>query len=122
MKTNIKATNTELTSAISEYVGKKLSHIEKKFIDTAPENVSCDVEVGKETTHHQSGDVYFAEFNLHVGGKFYRARSTQSNLYAAIDNAKTDLESEVRSSKTKRETMVRKGGRKIKSMLKRLSF
>ena len=53
MKINIKATNIELTLAISAYAEKKIRTL-KKFLDV-PDAVA-QVEVGKSTKHHKSSE------------------------------------------------------------------
>ncbi len=117
MKTNVKATQMELTSAISEYLSKRLSALDK-FVDPTDDSVMCYVEVGKVSQHHKSGDVFRAEINLHVGGKSFRAEAQESDLYAAIDVVKDEMLSELRNNKTKRLSLLRRGGQKIKNMFK----
>lgn len=122
MNINIKATNTELTPAIREYIEKKLGKIEKKLIDPNDTSTHCDVEVGKISKHHQKGEVFRAEFNLTVGGKLYRTESTQENLYAAIDEAKDELYRSFRSDKKKRKDVSRRSMLKIKNALRGLKW
>ena len=120
MKTNIKATSMQLTAAISEYLAKRLSALDK-FVDAADDSAMCYVEVGKVSKHHKSGDVFRAEINLHIGGKSFRAEAEESDLYAAIDKVKDEMVAELRTSKTKRLNLLRRGGQKIKKMLRGLS-
>lgn len=122
MNINIKATNIDLAPALKEYVEKKLSHIENKLIDNNQGGVSCDVEVGKTTRHHKHGDIYRAEFNLHIAGKFYRVESEESNLYAAIDKSKDELFRKVKNDKKKSIKQSRRGMLKIKNLLKGLKW
>ena len=79
MKTNVKATQMELTSAISDYLSKRLSALDK-FVDPTDDSAMCYVEVGKVSHHHKSGDVFRAEINLHLGGKSFR-RKQRSLIY-----------------------------------------
>jgi len=113
----IKATNLELTPAISDYVMKKVAALEK-FV--APDDTSAmiDVEVGKTTKHHQSGDVFRAEFNFYIGGKDFRAVAEESDLYAAIDEIKDEMAREISSHKSKEKTLFMKGRAALKDLLK----
>lgn len=117
MRINIKATNLELTSAISDYLRKRVDALDK-FVDKNDESAMADVEVGKSTKHHQSGDIFRAEINLHVSGKNLRAVAEKDNLYAAIDQAKDEMVREITSHKAKQRTLLRRGGAKIKDFIR----
>jgi putative sigma-54 modulation protein len=118
MRTQIKATNIELTPAIQDYVDKKLESLDKFF--NPSDDVVAFVEVGKTTRHHRSGDVFRAEVRLAFSGQDHYAVVEKEDLYAAIDEVKDEIVREVTGGKKKRETLVRKGGAKIKGLIKRL--
>lgn len=120
MNINIKATTIELTPAIKAYVEEKVAML-GKLIDPADTSAHADVEVGQTTKHHQSGDVFRAEINLHVAGANLRAESERDDLYAAIDEAKDELMRQLRKEKTKRTDLVRRGGLALKQMLHRFT-
>ncbi len=109
----------KLTPEAAEYLDKKLQSVEK-FIFGDPSSVLFDVEVGRTTEHHRTGDVFRAEINLHVGGKYYRSVSEKSDLYAAIDDVRDQLVQELSGSKDKVITVARRGAAKAKEMLKGL--
>jgi len=88
MNINIKATNMDLTSAISDYVNKRLSGIEKF---TKEEEIIAYVEVGKTTNHHKRGDVFKAEFNIEISGVKFYTFSEKEDIYEAIDDAKKEI-------------------------------
>lgn len=117
IKITSKFTNIESTPAISEYIDKKVTMLEK-FIDENDTSALADVEVGKTTNRHAGGEVFRAEINFHVGTKHLRAESTTSDLYASIDEAKDEIARELDVSKKKETTLFRKGGKKIKDILK----
>jgi len=122
MNINIKATNTELTPAIRDYVEKKVTSLEK-FISKYGENAQVQVEVGKTTHHHNKGDVFRAEMNVSLAGNAYqfRAEAETIDLYAAIDMAKDELERELSRFKGKRESLYRRGAKTLKNLMKRFS-
>jgi len=119
MKINIKATNIELTHAISDYVTKKVSMIEKYF-DANPDAVA-QVEVGKTTQHHKQGDVFRAEIHITGAGLDIYAASEQSDLYAAIDLVKDEIIRNSLQEKGKKETLARRGARVVKDMMRGLN-
>ena len=84
MNVKIKATNLELTGAISDYTQKRVSALEK-FIGKGGQSVLVEVEVGKITRHHKRGDIFRAEINIKTPERQFRAASEQEDLYAAID-------------------------------------
>lgn len=114
MQIKIRCTDFELTPAIREYIEKKLPHLEK-FLGN--NNALCEVEIGKATGHHRSGDVFRAEINLNEpGGKQFFAVVERDDLYAAIDLVRDEIEREIISSKKKRDTLWKRGAQKIKKM------
>lgn len=118
MQIKIKATNIELTSAISAYVEEKINGVEKFTVPHEQEEVLTEVEIGKTTRHHNAGDFFRAEVNMHVRGKNFRAVSEQEDLYAAIDDVRNELVRELNSDKGKERTLVRRGANIIKNLLR----
>jgi ribosomal subunit interface protein len=118
MNTNIKVTNIELTPAISAYLDDKLSHLERFIVEDAPDAALAEVEIGKLTKHHRSGEVFQAEITLTLKGKTFRAVSVQEDLYAAIDIMKDEIISQLTAAHKRNLTLIKKGGRAIKDMLR----
>ena len=117
MHINTKATNIKLTPEISEYLDKRLSSLEK-LIDSEDESVMCDVEVGKSTMHHKSGEIFRAEINLHTSEQDYRAVSEKEDLYSAINSAKEEIMQSIRQHRSKIRTLLRRGSISIKKRIK----
>ncbi len=117
---NIKATYIELTDAIRSYVLEKIGSIEK-LLPANDESASAQVEVGKETRHHESGEIFKAEVNLHFRGHHLYAVERAVDLYAAIDLVRDEIVRQVNSSMEKKTTLVRRGGRAIKNALRGLN-
>lgn len=120
MKHNIKTTNIFLTPAITEYLEKRLSHLDKFIKPEDKEIVMCYVDIGRTTKHHKTGDVFRAEFTLHIGGKSIRALSEKEDLYSAIDATNDEMAKEIKSYKEKKDGLLKRGGTKIKTLLKSL--
>jgi putative sigma-54 modulation protein len=120
---NIKITskNFDLTPAIDDYINKKVTTLEK-FID-ANEGILCEVEIGRTTNHHKSGDIFRAEVNItSPGNKQIYAVAEEADLYAAIDIVRDEAEREIVSVKNKRNTLFRRGSARVKNLLKRIDF
>ena len=115
MRTNKKATNIIFTPAISEYIEKKLNMLEKFFSE---EDVLVNIEVGRTTRHHKSGDIFRAEIRLNYNGQEYYAVSETEDLYASIDEVKDEIAQELTKKRKKYLHLFRRGGAKIKNLMK----
>lgn len=117
MKTNLKTTGIELTEALSDYVDEKMAQIEK-FVDPNDESVICDVEIGVTTKHHQSGEIFRAEINMHIAGGDFRAESEKEDLYVAINDAKEQIGNAIKEFRNKERGKKRRGAGMLKNLLK----
>jgi ribosomal subunit interface protein len=118
MKLNIKATNIALTPEISDYLDKRLQGIEK-FLPEDQESFTVNVELGKTTEHHQTGDIFRAEITIYIGGRNFRAVSENIDLYSAIDDMKDEIGRGLSSNKEKKISLLRRGGQRLKSIIRR---
>lgn len=117
----VKASNTFLTPAISDYIEKKIGSL-AKFVNSEETESQAYVEIGKTTKHHHDGeDLFRAEVNLHVGKVHLRAEASHQDLYAAIDAVKDELHRELTTRKRKTVHMIKRGGQIIKNILKGFS-
>lgn len=117
MKVNTKATGISLTPAISEYIQKKISALEKFYKND--EEILVNIEVGKISNRHKSGDIFRAEIHLVKSrGNEYYAAVEKDDLYAAIDEIKDEIIRELTSKRKKTIRLFRKGGAQIKNLLK----
>jgi ribosomal subunit interface protein len=107
-----------MTPDVEEHIRSKVLLVEKFLQHYQDENILVECEVDR-STHHKKGDVFRVEFNLSVKGKLYRSEVTSSDVRAAADDAKDQLEKQIRRSKTKRFELFEKGARTIKNILRR---
>jgi len=117
MNIHTKFTNMTITPEIQDYLDKKLSSLDK-LINPNDTSVSCQVELGRTSNHHKSGDIFRAEFNLMKDGRQFRAVSEQESIIVAMDEAKDELIRELKTFKSKQMSLVRRGGAAIKYMVK----
>lgn len=116
MKINFKATNLELAPETLEYCREKLAGLDKLL--AGDESVFMDVELGKTTRHHKQGEVFRAEMNLRTAGRSFRSEAVAEDLYAAIDEVRDELSSEVKRYHKKRGTLLRRSGRRVKDFIR----
>jgi len=117
MNINIKTTNIELTEDLRGYVEKRIESL-SKIIDMNHSTAVIRVEVGKTTEHHQSGDIYRAEFHIHVEGVEYYASTEKNDVYAAIDETRDELLRQARKKKGRMYDLYERGARSLKKRLK----
>ena len=118
MKINIKATGIELTQAISNYVYKKISSIEKYLDKKSGPDLVAQVEVGRSTRHHKAGNIFRAEVHITGAGLDLYAVSAMEDLYAAIDVVKDEIVHNAVQLKGRRQTLTRKGAEMMKNIMK----
>lgn len=99
MNIALTAKNIEITEAIRAFVDDKIGGLEKVL---GHSEVSASVEIGKPSKHHRSGDVFYAEVNLKMGGNLLRSEAQRDDLYAAIVEAKDELQTQIKKFKDKR--------------------
>ena len=109
----------DMTEAIKNYTLEKMSSLDK-YISKDDSSAKLSIELSKTTNHHTHGDVFQAEAQLHVRGKSSSVRTTQDDLYKAIDTLKDMLTRELASHKDKERSIIRRSAHKMKAVLKRL--
>lgn len=118
MKINIKATNIGLSDSVRDYAEKKIRSLEK-FLNSENE-ILANIEIGKSTKHHKSGDIFRAEAHIKSDGKEFYSVSEKEDLYIAIDDVKEEISREINSKRKKAISMIRRGGAHIKYFMKQV--
>ena len=101
MTINIRAMGMELTPAIRQHIEEKFGILDK----FAPKALQVDVTIGKESDHHNKGNVFVCTANMDLPGELTRVERNAKNLYKAIDKVKDHL----------RETLAQQKDKKIES-------
>lgn len=118
MHITITGLHMEITEAIDSYVIGKMKSLER-FVPKDDTSAKLAIELSKTTNHHQNGDVFQAEAQLHIRGKDITVHNTQDDLYKAIDILKDMVTRELTSHKDKGQSMFRRGAQKVKALFKR---
>ncbi len=116
MRIIIKTTNLALTQNLDDYIHEKIGKLERfcrKY-----EFSEARVEVGRTTRHHQEGDIFRAEVNLRLPGKVLRAEAERQDIYFAIDEAKEELERQLREHRGKLWAKFRRSARVFKDLFR----
>ena len=114
----ITGVHMEMTNAIREYALEKMNTL-SKFIPKDDTGAKLNLELSKTTNHHTHGDVFQAEAKLVVKGKPTTLRTTQDDLYKAIDILRDMLYRELAQHKDKERSLFRKGAHHVKSLFKK---
>ena len=121
MKIKIRSKNFDITPAIDDYITSKISSLDK-FLNQGDEAL-CEVEIGRTTRHHKSGDIFRAEVNIiQPGNKQVYVVAEEVDLYTAIDVVRDEAERSIVSRKNKYRTLFKKGAVRVKEILKRINF
>jgi putative sigma-54 modulation protein len=84
MRFNIRGENVETTQALRDYIIKKISRLERYFVNAE----SFDVNVSLRTYQHDAR----VEVTIPLTNLLLRAEETHSDMYAAIDLVLDKLE------------------------------
>ncbi|MFN7088668.1 MAG: ribosome hibernation-promoting factor, HPF/YfiA family [Candidatus Paceibacteria bacterium] len=117
MKFNIKTTGLSLREDLEDYVNKRIESLEK-FSKKFGSSVEFWVELAKTTGHHKEGSVYRAEISVRVPGKVLRAEAQEKDIYRAIDEARDDIERQLKERRGKLFSRFKRGARLLKEILR----
>lgn len=109
----------EITDAIRTYTFEKMQALEK-LIARDDTSVKLTIELSKTSNHHAHGQVFQAEAMIHLRGKETSLKTTQDDLYKAIDILKDMLTRELAQHKDKERSIMRRGAHKVKALFKKL--
>lgn len=120
MHTIITGVHMEVTDAIRVYILEKMHSLEK-FVNHDDTSAQLNIELSKTSNHHVNGQIFQAEAILHIRGKETALKTTQDDLYKAIDVLKDMLTRELAQHKDKERSIMRRGAHTVKSLFKKLS-
>ena len=102
MNYNIRGENIDVTSAIRDYVEKKIGKLERYFDQTPSSDVNVNLSV--------YNDEQQIEVTITMTDLLLRAEESHQDLYAAIDLVVDKLERQIRKYKTKINRKFRQKG------------
>ena len=99
MKYQLYAKNLEITDVLRKYLDQKLAKLEKVSANI----IKLDVDLSRDS-HHHSGPVFRAEFNLSIPKRLIRIVANDFNINFAIDKAVDQLIRQLEKIKDKNIT------------------
>lgn len=99
VKINIFTKNISLDNPLEVFVNDKIGGLEKFLKSFEP--VNAKVEIGIPSKHHRSGNIFYAEANLHTKDGLFRAQAQAHDLRDAIVEVKNELQIQIRRYKDK---------------------
>ncbi len=102
MNIQLRQSKINLTSEDKEYISQKINML-KKYLGNVPV-LSCNVEVGLDSNHHQKGKIYFTKVNLKLKGELLRVEKHEESLKKSIDKVKDHLAQSITKYKDKKRT------------------
>jgi len=100
--------------ALTDVIETKFSSLTKYFHEN--QTVTCDVEFVKIPAQ-QNGPIHTLRVNLIVDGTLFRAEATEESFEQSIDEARAELDKELRRSKDKQATLHKQAGREAKEKM-----
>ena len=110
----------EITDSIRGYTLEKMHSLDK-LVPRDDTSAKLSIELSKASNHHVNGQVFQAEALLHLRGKDTALKTTQDDLYKAIDVLKDMLAREMAQHKDKERSIVRRSAHKVKALFKKLT-
>ena len=105
MQIEVHGRNLPVTPPLREYVGKRFQRLDRLFT----RECTCDVELSVER-NPRIADSQIAEATLLTRGQTLRARSTATDMYAAIDGLADRLRRQMADISERRSDGRRRGG------------
>lgn len=112
MRIRVKATNIDLSPDVKNYAIEKITSLERFLPDIQSDSIITEIELGRPSKRHRTGEVFRCEVNLTINGKLLRAEEKGRTIIEAIDKVRDEIEGRVRKTKDKRQTNILRSARK----------
>lgn len=104
MQIIISTKNISLDDALDVFIREKIGGLDHLM---GNDKSVAKVEIGKPSLHHRSGEIFYAEINLRMGGNLLRASCPHEDLRNAIVDAKDELQAQIKKFKEKKKDLSR---------------
>jgi ribosome-associated translation inhibitor RaiA len=81
-----------------------------------------EVDLSKEHHHQKGKDAFKAEFKVYCRGEYLQSAAEAEDIYSAIDLARDEAYMILSSKKDKKMTLWRRGGKKLKNLMRGMTF
>ena len=119
MDMRIKTDGFSLTPALDEYVEERMMAI-RKLLGATDAPVRCEIDLGRDAGRPRHGkNIWYAEIQIiRPGEPSVRASNRSESINGAIDDAKEEMERQLRSEKGLHTRVLRKSGALAKRLLR----
>lgn len=119
METRIKADGFRVPPVTSAYLDERLARIEKLLAEDS-ELARCEVELGRDAGRPRHGkNIWYAEIQvIRPCEPIVRASNRSESINGAIDDAKEEIERQLRNEKRIHSRLLRKSGALAKRLLR----
>ena len=109
MDIRIKTKDYEMPDVTAAYLDERIAHVEKLLAASA-DTTRCEVELGLDAGGQRHGaNMWFAEMQvIRPGERTLRATNRSESIHGAIDDAKAELERQIRNEKRVHMRFARK--------------
>lgn len=130
MKIVIKTENIKLNRALENFIEEKINSLEKfaeifqekkyfnGFYEKGKPRIEAWVEIGKISSHHRKGPIFWAECQMRLPGKSLRSTAKLSDLRLAITEVKDELQRQLKQYRNKLQAQTKRNGRLLKKSLR----
>lgn len=119
MDLRIKTDGFALSSQLNDYVEERLMAI-RRLLGAGDTPVRCEVELGRDAGRPRHGkNIWYAEIQIiRPGESTVRASNRSESINGAIDDAKAEVERQIRNEKRIHTRLLRKSGSLAKRLLR----
>jgi len=130
VKISIKTKNLELSKSLKNLIENKINSLDKfskifhdkeysnASLKKAKPEIEARVEVGRETMHHQKGEIFYADCRMRFFRNNLKSFVRAKNLNSAICEVKDDLQRQLKQNKEKITAQTKRRARALKKDLK----
>ncbi len=107
MQIKIKTTNIKLTKILNDILERKINSLERLIphdlishsLNGRKSSVRAAVEIGKPSLHHRKNGIYYAEIQILLPKRIFRAEAQNWDLKLAINQAKDTIQRQLKKDK-----------------------
>ncbi len=117
IKKTVTLRGVETNQEIEKQINKITRNLERYVYD-GDGSAIVDIDVGRATNHHRSGEIFEARVNFRAEHIDISARSTGETPVQALDEIKRELASALQKQKKKKSHFTRRSALRVKNFFK----
>jgi len=125
MRVILKTKNIKITRKLTEYINKKIEHLERFVVPLhdkkGPQKKKTlneiRLELERTTQHHKKGVIFRVEAQMRLPGKIVDAEAVTDDIFVALDEVKDELQRQVKQYRKKKMSQSKRQARLIKRLM-----